>query len=407
MSDEATEKKSSLVELSQAIGAVLGVPIVFFTIINNIFQQPIVSLSIAIITGIGLSIWLASSRKMNYAYLAIAWLALFVIILLGFVVWPNTMTLEGFVTHANGKPVVNETVTFFDYRGQIYETQTDQGGFYQFVDVPTGKYRIRVRATEIQGESKGLLVRVVSQSISVSSEVADSPTPTPTHTATLQEIADDPTSTPTGTVVPQEVTNTPTPTPTKTPSSTPNVVQPDIGTVLFTEDFEDGKAQFIDGDGNWEVVVDETGNSVYSINASTTGFFPTASFGKNEWEDYVVECRVKFLELKGRTVAYIAFRVSGTKKYELALEPIYNKTEIAYWHGQSETWDVLDENHLSVDVREWYSVRIEVKGTEIKAYIDDNLISTVTDTRINKGELNLIIGSDTHAHFDDIVVTAL
>ena len=97
MSHKSNEKKSPLVEFLQTIGVVLGVPIALFTIVNSIFQQPTVSLIVAIITGFVLSIWLAYSRKINFAYLAIAWLSLIVIILLGFVIWPNTMILEGFV----------------------------------------------------------------------------------------------------------------------------------------------------------------------------------------------------------------------------------------------------------------------------------------------------------------------
>jgi len=226
MNNESNQKKSSLVEFLQAISAILGVPIVLFTIINNIFPQPTVSLIVAIITGIALTIWLAYYRKINFAYLAIAWLSLLVIILLGFVIWPNTMTIEGFVNESDGKPVINETVKYFDYRNQTYETQTDQNGFYQFVDVPTGKYKIRVRTTEIQGETRGLLVRVVQQSISVSPETGptNTPTPTPTNTSMPVKKTDTPTSTstPTNTSSP---TNTPssTPTPTATIDSDPTV----------------------------------------------------------------------------------------------------------------------------------------------------------------------------------------
>jgi len=184
MSYESKEKESPLIEFLKTLGIVLGVPIALFSVINSIFAQPTVSLVVAIITGVVLSVWLAYSHKINFSYLAIAWLSFAVIILLGFVIWPKTMTLEGYVNDSNGNPVSNETVMFFDYTGRTYETRTDATGFYQFVDVPTGKYRIRVRTTEIQGETKGVLVRVVQQSISVSAEAANVLTPTPTSTST-------------------------------------------------------------------------------------------------------------------------------------------------------------------------------------------------------------------------------
>lgn len=218
MSDKSTEKQSTLVEFSQAIGAILGVPLVLFALVNNMAQQTAISLVVAVLTGIALTVWLFYVRKMNWTYLAIAWLILIVIGLVWFAVWPNTMTIEGFVSDTNGEPVMNETVKFFDYRGQVYETQTDKDGFYQFVDVPTGKYRIKVRNTEIQGESKGLLVRVVSQSIAVSPESEEIVNVVPTDTPTPEKPEDD--------VPIDDVTDTPTPEPTSTFTSTPKPSDP-------------------------------------------------------------------------------------------------------------------------------------------------------------------------------------
>ncbi len=217
--DQDTTKNSQLIDFLKTIGTVLGVPLGLFAIINTIFQQPIISLVVAGVTLVFLSIGVAYFWKINIAYLAIAWLSFSVIILLGFVIWPKTMTLEGFVNDLEGNPVVNETVKYFDYTGRTYETQTDQVGFYQFVDVPTGKYRIRVHATEIQGETKGIWVRVVQQSISVSpNEVTNVPTPTPEPpTDTPEPLA----TTFTSEQLPKPPVDTPTPEPTETPTLEP------------------------------------------------------------------------------------------------------------------------------------------------------------------------------------------
>lgn len=215
MSDESTKKQSSLVEFAIAFGAIFAIPLALFTFVNNIAQQTIISLIAAVLTGIVFTIWLIYTRKMNWAYLSVAWLLLIVIGLIWFAVWPDTMTIEGYVSGTNGDPVTNETVKFYDYRGQVYETQTDKDGFYQFVDVPTGKYRIRVQTTEIQGESRGVLVRVVSQSIIVSSESKEVVDVIPTDTPTQEKSKDD--------VPIDDVTDTPTPESTKTPTPTPEL----------------------------------------------------------------------------------------------------------------------------------------------------------------------------------------
>jgi hypothetical protein len=206
MSKVPTNSKSQLIEFFKVIGAVLALPLILFTVFNNIFEQPLISLLVTLIIAILSSVWLVRFQRINFSYIMIAWLSFAVIILLGFVIWPKAMTLEGYVNDSNGNPIARETVKFFDYTGRIYETQTDRSGFYQFVDVPTGKYKIRVRTTEIQGETKGLLVRVVSQSISVDSESA---LVKPTLTVVVTEVSP--------TQPPQQPESTDTPVPTITP----------------------------------------------------------------------------------------------------------------------------------------------------------------------------------------------
>lgn len=227
MSKSSTNSKSPSREFFEVIGAVLGIPLVLFTIVNSISEQPLIALIVTLITAVLLSIWLYF-RGISFTYIIIAWLSLTVIILLAFVIWPKTMTLEGYVNDTSGNPIAYETVNFFDYTGRIYETKTNQSGFYQFVDVPTGKYKIRVRATEIQGETKGLLVRVVSQSISVDNASPTLPTTVSTGVVTPTIIAVAPTETPiplTHTPVPPTdtpvlPTNTPVSIPTNTPKPT-------------------------------------------------------------------------------------------------------------------------------------------------------------------------------------------
>lgn len=190
--------------MAKALGAILGVPLALFAIGSSIVDQPLIALAVALITAILASIWVAYTRWTGLLEVVVAWMALVVVVLAGLVIWPRTMTIEGTIRDTAGNPVSNEMVVLFDRSGRRYETKTNAEGHYQFTDVPTGKYRVQVGGTEIEGGTTGFLVRVVQQNIAV----APSPIVTPTNTPTPTSMS---TATP---------TNTPTPTPTPSPVGT-------------------------------------------------------------------------------------------------------------------------------------------------------------------------------------------
>ena len=207
MSTNPSNRQAQLVEIAKAIGAIVGVPLVLFTLVNNFVEQPVVALVAALITAALASVWVVRSRRIAITQVVVAWLALIVVVLAGFVIWliwPKTMTVEGIIRDTAGNPVNNEEIVLFDLSGRRYETKTNAEGYYQFVDVPAGKYKVRARGNEVEGATTGILVRMVQQNLTVAPIVVTvSPTPTPTDTPT------------------PIMTNTPTPTPTPTPTNTP------------------------------------------------------------------------------------------------------------------------------------------------------------------------------------------
>lgn len=214
MSTSSSERKAPLIEIAKAIGPILGVPLALFAVISNIVEQPIIALIVALVTAALASVVVVRSGWTGITEVVVAWLALIVVALAGFVIWPRTMTVEGIIVDTAGTPVRNEEVVFFDRSGRRYETRTNAEGYYQFIDVPTGRYKVRVRGSEIEGETKGLLVRVVQQNLALPETLAAaSPTPAATDTP-LPPPTDTPTATPTSTPTPVAVTPTDTPTPT-------------------------------------------------------------------------------------------------------------------------------------------------------------------------------------------------
>jgi alpha-glucoside transport system substrate-binding protein len=168
MSTNPDDQKTQLTDMVKAVGAILGVALALFTVVNSIIAQPITSLVVALIAATLVSAWLVLSRWVSITQVITAWLALAVVVLAGFVIWPRTMTVEGVIYDTVGNPVRNEQVILFDRSGRRYETKTDAEGYYQFIDVPSGKYRVQVRTSQVEGETKGILVRVVQQNLTVS-----------------------------------------------------------------------------------------------------------------------------------------------------------------------------------------------------------------------------------------------
>jgi len=57
----------------------------------------------------------------------------------------KTTAIAGFVTDADGNPIVGATVELFDYEGNLIATTvTDENGLYYFLDIPARDYTVQV-----------------------------------------------------------------------------------------------------------------------------------------------------------------------------------------------------------------------------------------------------------------------
>lgn len=244
MSTNSDSDRTQLVEMAKAVGAILGVPLALFAVTNSVIEQPLISLLVALIVAVLISVWVVLSGWANITQVIIVWLVLAVFVLAVFGFWPRTMTVEGIVYDPAGEPDTNVEVTLFDRSNKSYETRTNSAGFFQFIEVPIGKYRLRVQGREVGGEARGIQVRRIWHDFKVSSI---SPSVTPSGTApiayiTLTPTPPSPTSTPmvpTDTSTPEPSveptrTNTPTLTSSPTPVILPGTDPPALPTPTFT-----------------------------------------------------------------------------------------------------------------------------------------------------------------------------
>lgn len=171
---------------------------------------------------------------------------------------------------------------------------------------------------------------------------------------------------------------------------------------IFTEDFEDRKANgWTKSGGSWSVITD--GSQVYRQSRLSSDALVRA--GSSSWTNYAVEARIKPLNFNGdnRFVALIARAQSSNNYYYLALRS-NNTLELKKLVAGSST--TLASKSFTVSTLNWYSVKLEVVGTSLKAYVNGVLQLTATDSKFQSGN----IGGATFyasAEFDDFVVTNL
>lgn len=218
----------------------------------------------------------------------------------------------------------------------------------------------------------------------------------------------------TATAMSELPTNTPAPKPTNTPrpANTPTNTSVSLGQILFEEDFEDEKAQLLDVyEGNWEVFQDDTGNHVFRVNhVNDDGWvFPGFRYGSLDWDNYVAEYRVKLIETQenmGNSNIVFSFRSNhDNEDYVQAFDPNAASLITAYNLFPDPGWVVFEDIPFQIKTGLWYSIRVEVSGPNVKVFVDDFLFTEFTDSRLQKGGLELQVGPDVvHAQFDDLRV---
>jgi hypothetical protein len=205
-----------------------------------------------------------------------------------------------------------------------------------------------------------------------------------------------PTLTPTMSTLTPTKTNTPTMTPTPTPIPRNNI--------LFRRDFEGGEiGEWSHKGGIWVVEQEPNGNDYMSGSSSSTSGNPAQiqyTYQKTRWTDYALETRVKFI--KGHTL-YILIRsnVGTGEHYAVALND--------YGFSFMRTWSGIGTNipmRLAPD--RWYTIRVEIKGDLLSAYIDNALVQELKlqPPLIDHGGIGFVIDEDI-AYFDDIKVWSL
>jgi hypothetical protein len=170
---------------------------------------------------------------------------------------------------------------------------------------------------------------------------------------------------------------------------------------LFFDSFESGNAaQWTTHAGTWAVAGD--GSNVFA--QTNTAGDAKASAGSPSWTNQIVEAKVKAQSFNGtnRFVAVFARFQDPSNYYFVALRS--NGTlQLSRLVAGAATAMVTQQ--FPVQTGTWYTVRLEVIGSTLKAFVDGVLRAQTTDTRFPSGKIGLGTFSAS-AVFDDVLVVS-
>jgi pectate lyase len=179
------------------------------------------------------------------------------------------------------------------------------------------------------------------------------------------------------------------------------------GTVLFSDDFESGSANWItDGPGTAAITTD--GSHVYELTCLMSKV-TLAAAGNVTWTNQVISARIKILAFNGSSSSYYAGlcgRLADVDDYYCVTLRSDGKLSIrADIAGSSGTLGSSVSVSPAITTGTFYTVELEIVGSTINAYLNGVLVDTVTDASIAAGGVGLVV-DNADAEFDDVTVSS-
>lgn len=173
-----------------------------------------------------------------------------------------------------------------------------------------------------------------------------------------------------------------------------------VHAAMYSDDFEAYATGGVPGGtwvaegGSWTVASDGTKVASQSGNSGSGSYL---SSGYSTWTDYSVQANIKpgstsyFNGIAGRYTDqnnfYILFLKSGN---------LYLKKKVG------GSWTTLNSVSFSFNTSTWYTLKLELKGTSIKGYVNGIEKISVTDSSLSGGKIAL--RTESSCKFDDVFI---
>jgi len=144
------------------------------------------------------------------------------------------------------------------------------------------------------------------------------------------------------------------------------------GTTVYKKDFSSGADDWSLRRGTWRV---EDGRLRQSSDREDTH----ATVGDPNWTDYTY--RLKARKVGGQEGFLILFHAENAQDYWQWNVGGWGNTRSAIQrHDAGAAEEIGDSTPTTIETGRWYDVKIDVHGSDVKCYLDDKLITEVTET---------------------------
>ncbi len=175
---------------------------------------------------------------------------------------------------------------------------------------------------------------------------------------------------------------------------------PTMGAVVFSDNFESGNYNnWTTQNGSWSITTD--GSNVFR--QSSTSDEGRAWSKTSSWTDQSVQARVKVTNFNGSNRALVCARMAdGNNYYAVSIQS--DKLELRKKISGSTT--TLTSKSMTFSTNTWYTIKLQVSGTTLTAFVNGTQQLTATTTGRTSGGAGLI-GWKVAVNFDDVVVDDL
>jgi hypothetical protein len=170
--------------------------------------------------------------------------------------------------------------------------------------------------------------------------------------------------------------------------------------MLFTDDFESGVGKWDLTQGTCSIQAD--GTNVF--NCINGGNEARALAGEMGWGEYSVQARVKVNAMDAGRRVYLAGRFTDSNNWYGAA--IYNDvpTQVQIRKKVAGTSSDIAEGTYAITPGTWYTLKLELKGSTLRLFVNDVLQIETTDTSFSSGRIALLVDRS-DVSWDDVLVT--
>lgn len=168
----------------------------------------------------------------------------------------------------------------------------------------------------------------------------------------------------------------------------------------FSENFENGSSNWTTRNGKWSIKSDDS--KVYNQSDITKEAIATR--GDKSWSDYNVKADIKVENFNGSNRAMLCGRYTDQNNYYAVSLSSKNGGIVELRKKVNGKSTTIEKISTSIKADKLYNVKLKLKGSTIKVYIDDEVVIESKDTSLTKGAVALL-SNKVNVSYDNVVVT--